>query len=273
MIKLIALDLDGTLLDDRGRIPPVNTAVLKKFYEKGVLIALASGRMTDCVSPIGEILGIDCALVVYNGAMVRATKKEGREIIFHRPLPPSVGDTLLEYCLENGFHLNYYLHDRLYAQKNPDLEKFARIYSSQTGAVFHFLEDMRVLKGNSPTKLILITDTENPDITRTRDYQYSYWKKKLGNKANLFKTNPEYLEFLNPEVDKGVGLRKLAEFYGIKREEIVAFGDGENDIALLEFAGKGIAPANAREEVKRVADIVLEWDNNEGGVGKFLDSL
>ena len=273
MIKLVTLDLDGTLLDDRGEIPWINISALRKISGKGVLIALSSGRMTDCVAPVGEILGIDCALVVYNGAMVRARKEEKSEIIFHCPLPSYIGDMVLEYSLENKFHLNYYLHDKLYAQEDKNLKRYAQIYSRQTGAVFHFLKDLRTLKGNSPTKLILITDPENPDITRTRDYQYDYWKGRLAGEVNLFKTNPEYLEFLHPRVDKGVGLEKLVEFYGIKREETLAFGDGENDIPMLEFAGQGIALANAGEKVKRVADIVLEWDNNQGGVGKFLEKF
>ena len=78
---------------------------------------------------------------------------------------------------------------------------------------------------------------------------------------------------LNKDVDKGVGLRKLSEFYGIEREKIIAFGDGENDIKMLKFAGTGVALANAREEVKKSADYVTEKDNNAAGVAEFLSEI
>jgi len=267
---LIGIDLDGTLLDDEGKISEENRNELKKFAENGGIIVLSSGRMTDCVSPFADILRIDCPLIVYNGAMVRLRKKEKREIIFHKPLPSEIGDILIDYCLENNFHLNYYLNDTLYAQKNQSLKKYADIYSSQTGAIYKFLNDIRILKGNSPTKLILITDTENEDITRTRDYQYEYFKKNLGEKVKLVKTNPEYLEFMNKDVDKGVGLDAIAKYYGIKREEIITFGDGENDIEMLLYSGISVVPSNAKEKVKKVAKIVSEYSNNQSFIGKFL---
>ena len=268
--KLIGIDLDGTLLDDEGKISEENRNELKKFAENGGIVVLSSGRMTDCVSPFADILEIDCPLIVYNGAMVRLRKKEKREIIFHKPLPAEIGDILIDYSLENNFHLNYYLNDILYAQKNQSLKKYADIYSSQTGAIYKFLDDIRILKGNSPTKLILITDTENEDITRTRDYQYEYFKKKLGEKVKLVKTNPEYLEFMNKDVDKGVGLEAIAKYYGIKREEIITFGDGENDIEMLLYSGISVVPSNAKEKVKKVAKIVSEYSNNQSFIGKFL---
>jgi len=269
-IKLIALDLDGTLFDDQGKIPAENVKILQAFAKNNTIIALSSGRMTDCVAPAGEIMGIDCPLIVYNGAMVRARKREKREIIYHTPLPSEYGDMLIDYSLQHRFHLNYYLNDTLYAQEDKSLEKYALIYSRQTGATFHFLKDLRELKGNTPTKLILITDPFHQDISRTRDFQYEYFRQKLGEKINLVKTNPEYLEFLHKDADKGIGLQKLSEFYGVRRENIIAFGDGENDIEMLEFAGIGVALSNAKEKVKKIADIVLEWDNNQAGVARFL---
>lgn len=272
-IELIALDLDGTLLTDNGKIPEENIKILTKFARSNVIIALSSGRMADCVSPVANILGIDCPLIVYNGAMVRAKKNQGRKIIYHNPLPPGYGDEILDYCVENRFHLNYYLNDVLYAQKDKSLEKYALIYSKQTGAKFHFLKDIKKLKGNSPTKLILITDVHSDDRSRTRDFQYEYFWKTQAEKVNLFKTNPEYLEFLNKNADKGIGLKKLSEFYGIERDKIIAFGDGENDIEMLKFAGTGVALSNAKEKVKRSADYVAEYDNNEAGVAKFLSTF
>ncbi|MBI3991515.1 MAG: HAD hydrolase family protein, partial [Candidatus Omnitrophica bacterium] len=110
MIKMIALDLDGTLFDDSGKIPEKNAEILREASKKGIHIVLSSGRMTDCVSPAADELGIDCPLIVYNGAMVRGRKSEDRKIIFHKPLEPEYGDLLVDYTSKNNFHLNYYLN-------------------------------------------------------------------------------------------------------------------------------------------------------------------
>jgi len=116
-IKLIAVDLDGTLLDKDGKIPEKNRYYLKKFSERGGITVLSSGRMTDRVAPFSKKLGIDCPLIVYNGAMVRSRKREGRKIIFHRPIPFRYSDYIIDYCLEKKFHLNFYLDDKLVFKK------------------------------------------------------------------------------------------------------------------------------------------------------------
>ena len=271
-IKMIALDLDGTLFDNEGKIPEENKIILQESHKKGIIVVLSSGRMTDCVAPTADLIGIDCPLIVYNGAMVRNTESEGRKIIFHKPLPVKYGDKMIDYTLKNHFHLNYYLNDVLYAKDDQSLRKYADIYANQTGAVFHFVSDISQFKGKEPTKLILITDSSEPANPRPRyrDEQYDYFYSILGKEVTLTKTNPEYLEFMNRDVDKGVGLIKLAEHYKIDINEIIAFGDGDNDAPMLSAAGIGIAMANAGEKSKKAAKIVAQWDNNQAGVARVL---
>ena len=271
--KLVALDIDGTLLNDEGIIPEKNKEILTYFVKNGGNVVLSSGRMTDCVSSVAGLLNIDCFLISYNGAMVRGKKSEGRNLVFHKPLASKYGDMLISYCMKQKFHLNYYLKDVLYSQKNTNFKKYADLYSNQTGAKFVFLDDINTLKGNCPTKLILITDFHHSDTLRTRNYQYDRFSEKLDGEINILKTNPEYLEFFNKNVNKGVALDKLAQFYGFERDEIIAFGDGDNDLEMLQFAGLGVAMSNASESVKKSADIVLDWDNNAAGVEKFLSPL
>ncbi|MGC8976191.1 MAG: Cof-type HAD-IIB family hydrolase [Candidatus Ratteibacteria bacterium] len=269
-IKLLAIDLDGTLLNSKGQISKQDKDILRKFYEKGGIVVLASGRMTDCVSIYSKILKIDTPLIVYNGAMVRLREKEKRKIIYHKPVPLKYSKFLIDYCIKNKFFLNFYYNDVLYAQKSPYLKKYAEIYSSQTGAKYNFIDNLKIMEDKKPTKLILITDVKNPVKERTRDYQYSYFKKIFGKFLNIVKTNPEYLEFMNKGVSKGKALREIAKYYGIRRDEIIAFGDGENDIDMLIYAKISVVPKNCIEKVKKFATIVSDYTNDESYISKFL---
>ncbi|HOK56584.1 MAG TPA: Cof-type HAD-IIB family hydrolase [bacterium] len=270
MIKLLTIDLDGTLLNNKGEINKEDKITLKKFYKSGGIVVLASGRMTDCVSVYSEILGIDTPLIVYNGAMVRLTEKEKRKIIYHNPVPLKYSKFIINYCLENKFLLNFYYNDTLYAVNDPLLKKYVDIYSKQTGAKYFFVDSLENFKNKKPTKLILITDTENENIKRTRDFQYRYFKKLFGKSLNIVKTNPEYLEFMNKGVNKGIALKALAKYYNIKPDEIIAFGDGENDIEMLLYARISVVPVNAKEKVKKIAKIVSDYSNEDAYISKFL---
>jgi len=273
MIKLLAIDLDGTLLNNNGEIDKEDKIALKKFYERGGIIVLASGRMTDCVSLYSKILEIDTPLIVYNGAMVRLREKEKRKIIYHNPVPLKYSKFIINYCSKNKFFLNFYHNDILYAVNDPLLKKYADIYSNQTGAKYIFVENLKSFENYKPTKLILITDTENKEIKRTRDYQYKYFKKLFGKKLNIVKTNPEYLEFMNKYVNKGNALKALAQYYGIKRDEIIAFGDGENDLEMILYAGISVVPKNAKEKIKKYAKIVSDYSNDDAYIAKYLNGF
>jgi hydroxymethylpyrimidine pyrophosphatase-like HAD family hydrolase len=205
--------------------------------------------------------------------MVKLMEAEKRAILYHNPLDSRHADIIIDYCESRRFFLNYYIDDVLYATCDSSLRKYADIYSQQTGAIYRFTDGLGRFKGGSPTKMILITDSENSDISRTRDFLYGYFSDMMGAMVNIARTNPEYLEFFNIETDKGVALAKVAKHYGVKREEIIAFGDGENDIPMLEYAGFSAAPSNARPAVKKSAGTVSVWSNNQSAVGKFLEGI
>ncbi len=267
-IRLIALDLDGTLLDSSGRVPERNRNALREAAmvrgeRGGVVIALASGRMTDCITPFADALGLDCHIIAYNGGMARRCEAEGRQVVFHRPLEARYGSELIDFCRDR-YMLNFYDDDKLYAQGAPELRRFAGIYSDQTGAVYNFVGDLGPFADRDPTKLILITDPPE------RDRLYDEWAARRGEETTIVKTNPEYLEFLNRDTDKGVALMALGETLGFSRDEIMALGDGDNDAQMLAAAGLGIAMANASPLSKRSAQLVSELTNDECAVAEAL---
>ncbi len=268
-IRLIALDLDGTLLDSSSHVPGRNRNALREAAgvrgeRDGVVIALASGRMTDCITPSADALGLDCYIIAYNGGMTRRCEAEGRQVVFHRPLEARYGRELIDYCRDR-YMLNFYDDDKLYAQGAPGLRRYADIYANQTGAVYHFVDDLAGLAEKEPTKLILITDPPE------RDRLHDEWAERWGAETTIVKTNPEYLEFLNRDTDKGVALMALGETLGFSREEIMALGDGDNDAPMLAAAGLGIAMANASPLSKKSAKLVSELTNDEFAVAEALE--
>jgi len=273
--RLVALDLDGTLLNCRGEVSGDDAAALHRMRELGALVVLASGRMTASIRPWYHRLRIDGPVLAYNGGMVRDSMARGEGIIFERALPARYGDWLIDYAEERRFHLNYYVADVLYAKDDPSLRRFADLYANQTGSVYHFVDSLRRFKGCDPTKIILITDPSLPGrrAPRHRDELHDEFAARWGDEVSLFKTNPEYLEFLNRETDKGVGLAALAPAYGIAREEVIAFGDAGNDAPMLAWAGLGVAVANALPEAREKADCISPYSNDESAVARTLEQF
>jgi len=274
-VRIVALDLDGTLLNSAGGISPHDIAALQALHQRGVHVCLASGRMTAAIRPTFDVLGLDGPVIAYNGAMVRDSVANAEALVLEVPLPARYGDYLIDYAEREHHHLNYYHEDLLYARDDPALRRFADIYANQTGSVFHFVPSLRQFEGREPTKIILITDPSTPGSPdpRRRDELYDVFQARWGGEVSLFKTNPEYLEFLNRDVDKGVGIEALARYCNVPRGQVMAFGDGENDAPMLAWAGVGVAVANAKPSVKSVADVVLPYSNDESPIARAVEEL
>jgi hypothetical protein len=263
-IQLIALDLDGTLLDDRKEIHPANREALQEAAARGIVIALASGRMLPRIEPIAGLLGIDCVVIAYNGGKVTGTRGDGRRTIAHTPLPADVAEVFIHFSRETGHLLNFYHEDRLYAEDGPRRRPLMEIYARRTGAEYHIEEDLRRFLGVEPTKLILLASPEE------RDQLHDDFRARLASRAFITKSDPEYLEIVAPGVDKGAALRLIAKHYGVPESSVLAVGDADNDIGMLGAAGRGIAMANASPHVKAAASGVTERTNNEGGVAEAV---
>jgi Cof subfamily protein (haloacid dehalogenase superfamily) len=263
-IRLIALDLDGTLLDGRGGVPERNREALRAAAARGVAVALASGRMTPSITPTAEALGLDCPIIAYNGGMARLSRAGGRRIIFHRPLDARHGRALIDYC-RGRYLLNFYVDDVLYGEANPRLAGMMDLYSKQTGAHYEPVPDLGFLADREPTKALIVTTPAE------RERLYGEWTERWGGEVNIVKTNPEYLEFLHRDANKGVALVELARALGLARGETMAMGDGDNDAPMLAAAGLGIAVANASALAKKSAAEVSPLMNDECAVAEAVE--
>jgi hypothetical protein len=263
-IRLIALDLDGTLLDDEKSIPPENREALKEASDRGILIAIASGRMTPRIEPIERLLGIDCVIIAYNGGKVIAPRKAGRAVLAHRPVPAKIAEVFIRFSRERGHLLNFYHEDVLYAEDGPSRRPFMEIYVSRTGAEYCLEGDLSRFFGVSPTKLILLADPPE------RDRLYGEFRARFAAEASILKSDPEYLEIMAPGVDKGSALEEIAGYYGIGMDEVLAIGDADNDVRMLSLAGLGVAVSNGGAHVKAAAKVVTQRTNNEGAVAEAV---
>lgn len=263
MIRAVVLDIDGTLLGADKTMHPRTAAAVTTAAQRGISCALASGRMTACMEPLYDTLRIDGPVMSYNGAMVRASRHDGRRMLLHRPLDPAVLDLLIDFARERTLQLNIYIDDVLYAQDEPWCAPFRQIYMERTGATYR-LGDLCRFRGASSSKAILIVP---PDV---RERLHAYFAARLDGRAALIRTDPEYLEFVAPGVSKGTALGALASALGVDVESIAAVGDGDNDIDMLRRVGLGVAVANAKPAVKEAADRVTLATSCQGAVAEAI---
>ncbi len=261
--QLIAIDLDGTLLDSRTHaVSPFNAAQVRRVVALGHHIVLASGRAHYTIAPFARALGLPSStpLIAYNGALIRTL--DGKTLQ-HYPLPAEASERIVHLCAAEGYHLNLYLNDQLYVREET---KWSLMYQQRTGSVPHITHDLTQFDGERPTKLLLI---DEPDVT---DRLHEAFVKEYGDTLYITKTDDEYLEFMASGVSKGRALARVAQEVGIARADCIAFGDSFNDIPMLEWAGAGIAMDNAPPPVKEAADR-LAPPADDDGVGWVLREL
>lgn len=258
-IKLIALDLDDTLLDSSLHISPRNRAAIAAAAARGVTVTLATGRMYRATRPYAAALGVNVPLIVYNGAMIK--KGLSGETLFHQPLAPDTAARVLALLREQGWYGQVYVDDELYTERYT---AESELYFRQTGVRARAVGDALYTRPWQPTKVIAIAPPEMvPTIM-------AHVRRHLGEAVYVTTSKPRYVDILHPGVSKGRALAQLAEQLGLERQEVMAVGDSLNDLDMLAYAGLGVAMGNAREEVKRQADVVT-GANNEDGVAQAIE--
>jgi hypothetical protein len=220
--------------------------------------------MFRSVRPYLEEAGIAEPVVCYQGAVV-AEPESGR-FLRHEPIPLGLAREVIAAVQKEGVHLNCYVDDQLYVAR---LTLEASAYASFQHLHVHEVGDLLEWLEEPPTKLVAVGEP------RRLDGLEEAMKARFDRRAYISKSLPFFLEFASPEVTKASGLTFVAEHLGLSRERTVAFGDGENDVELLQWAGYGVAVANAHQRALAVADYVCPPVDEEGvavTLEAFLDS-
>jgi Cof subfamily protein (haloacid dehalogenase superfamily) len=227
-------------------------------------VLVVTGRMFRSVRPYLEAAGIDEPVVCYQGAVV-ADPVSG-QFLRHEPIPLELAREAITAVEAEGYPLNCYVDDELYvAQHTAASDAYASFQHLEVHAVGSLLDWLEV----PPTKLVTVGDPVELDGLEARLVDH------FDGRMYISKSLPYFLEFASPEVTKGSGIAFLSEHLGFAQERTVGFGDGENDVPLLEWTGYAVAVENAHERVRAVADFVCPPVTEEGVaqvVEAYLDS-
>ncbi len=245
-VKLIATDLDGTLVHNANDISEANLAAVKAAVRAGIVVCIATGRSHRSAAGFARRLGIEDSIIIsYNGAMVRGCNDD--RPLHHIAVAPEKAGAIVRHSMQNARYLHYFLNNTLYV---THVSNWGRLYMRRTGDVPVPVGDLRRFDGQSPTKLLI---ADRPElIAQVLPEEQRLWSGELYVTHSL----PEYIEYLNAEATKGNALAWLAEHLGIGLEHTMALGDQLNDLPMIQQAAIGVAMPDACEEVREGADYV-----------------
>ncbi|MED1470228.1 Cof-type HAD-IIB family hydrolase [Bacillus salipaludis] len=261
---LIALDLDGTLLKDDKTISLKTKDILKKAQDAGHIVMIATGRPYRSSEMYYHELELDTPIVNFNGAFMHHPRNPGWGF-FHEPLDVKVAKEIVDACRSFQFHnIIAEVMDDVYFHYHD--EKLLDIFGMgkpkvTTGDLSNFLKD-------SPTSLLI--HTEEDELRLIRQHLSEIHAEVIEQRS--WAAPWHVIEIIKSGINKAVGLKKAADFFNIPAERVVAFGDEDNDLEMIEYAGHGIAMGNAIDQLKNIAnDVTLT--NEEDGVGKYIADL
>lgn len=265
MYKLIALDMDGTLLNEEKIVTERTKKAIKAARDKGVTVVLATGRPIDGVTRYLEELDMytdNDYVLSYNGGLVLKTKN--KEVVCKLGL---IGEDV-KYLYELSKRLGVNIH--AFSEKNglvtPKNSKYTEVEASINNITVNEINFDNIENDESFIKIMMI---DEPEILQKA---IDNLPEEVYEKYTVVRSAPFFLEFLNKEVNKGVGVEMLAKHLGVKREEVITMGDAGNDLHMIEYAGMGIAMGNAFDEVKEAANYITD-SNNEDGVAKAIEKF
>jgi Cof subfamily protein (haloacid dehalogenase superfamily) len=261
--RLVAFDVDGTLI---GRDLAISSAVreaIARMLEAGTAGCLVTGRMYRATIPFARELDFDSPLICYQGAAIIDPATD--EVLAHCALGNEVVREIIEIAERDRMHLQLYRNDEYYCETQ---NRFSELYASLSMTQPIIVPSLREAFAFSPaTKAVIIADAP---------IAAQYAEKVRGildGRANVTRSLPEFVEVLDPTVDKGSALRFVAKRLGVPSEETMAIGDSWNDAPLLEAAGFGVAMGSAPQELRAIADAVVGDVAHDGvaeAIGKYV---
>lgn len=238
-LKLIALDMDGTLLGSDRAISKRNMEAIRKAERQGIYVILATGRMYRSAKEYSYLFTSDMPVIAYNGGLIREFN-DGR-ILFQQNMPKELVAPTFDLAKGYGLGANFYIDDNLYGNEgNP----YIAGYAEYIGVPYEIIPDRelhRTISEGDIMKMVAMGPAERVDHF-LKDHI-----SEMGRQLYLAKSWPGFLEIAHKETNKGLALKSLGEILGIRPEEMMAIGDNLNDHEMLEYVGYPVIMANGHE--------------------------
>lgn len=266
--KLLCLDMDGTLLDEQGTVSQENKEAVLTAWHTGMMIALATGRGVNSAEYYLDFIGIDGGIVALNGACIKQTGSA--EILFKCSLSLQETEAIWEVIDRCGVRAYFSTQDATFTNKNLTAEMLMRRHGQgATPLVFYSKRRLKNVLKKLAGKMLKISIVMESD----RD-NFLQAEKQLRDLETfeVVRSDTNYVEVMKKGCSKGNGIKLLANYLGIKREEIVCIGDNENDVSMIKYAGLGIAMGNGCLLAKQEAAFVTD-DNIQHGVAKAIHEI
>ena len=261
--KLLAVDIDGTLLNSNFELTEATKEAVEKAIDKGIIFTISTGRPVPGVKYLKELLDLkkDFPVITYNGATV--VMSESGKVLFNQKLEEKYVNEIEDLCTQNDTHMIVWSDDKLYM---TEVNEYTMDYRSILGTDYTVVEDFREVAAGGITKTIWIDEIEK--ISKLQDKMQHHFKDKL----NCHTSRPYLLEFVGKGASKAAGMEEIGKYYGIDRSEMIAAGDGYNDVSMIKYAGLGIVMGNAPDDIKEIGDFVT-LSNDEDGLAYAIDKF
>ncbi len=268
--KLICIDMDGTLLSDKKTVSERNLRAIRLANEKGVRIAVCTGRIFTSAEYFSNLLGVKSPVIAANGAYIR--EKDRDDVVYNATIGAKKCKKLLSVFKRFDIYPHFYTNDKIFTENS--------IYSSR-----FYEEANKKLSKDKQIKVVTVKDWDevfkkyeteifkgigvNADLEKIRKAKISL---RDMNEFEVVSSHFDNFEVTNKGVTKGNAVKILANYYEIKSEQVICIGDSENDLSMIKYAGLGIAMGNADESVKEAAKYITDT-NNCDGVAKAIEKF
>lgn len=268
--KVIAIDMDGTLLNSKLEVSERNKKALRIATEKGIQVVISTGRIFTSARYYAKLLGLITPIIACNGAYV--CEYHRNNVLYEEPLKGIDFKQIINLAEKYDLYYHFYDNKTFYAKRLEEtvLKYFKWNEEQSEGDKV----DIKII--DNPIQL-----ANEQDLKVYKVSIYDYDREKLNFMRGLLSKNKNIeivsswktnIELMNKGVSKGKALEKLCNMFNISRDEVIAIGDNYNDLSMLEFAGTSVAMGNGEEEVKKIAHLVTDSNDNDG-VAKAIEEL
>jgi Cof subfamily protein (haloacid dehalogenase superfamily) len=259
--RLAAIDLDDTLLGPDKQVSAANRAAIQKLRGNGVQIVLASGRKHGNMTTFHAALGCTGYIISGQGALVKHA--ETGEIVYQAYIPAALAQQTIADGLSRQMTAICYHDHAIYAQGDATyIDLYTRLSGDRIEA-----RDLRTLATESFQKILWLASADRIEALQSQvALEYAH-------RLDTVNTEPEFLEFTLPGVNKSSALAALAAHLGIPQQQTLAFGDGNNDVAMLRWAGLGVAMDHAKAAAKSAADLIAPPGDPETSFARAIDAI